>query len=260
MGHLRLGNLPKTESWQTVVGLVANGSSASEIAAAVLDASKKGLRQAPDDPAFVHAFWLLTQIPAAAHEKNFASALRSLDLAVSDSPSLLEIVSAFSNIVDQKNKEYGRRNDLSEIAQLAAAESLTAVAGAKTDSLFGVSAESVQGAFKGFSYKKQFSHIAHDFFSRVTKRYLTYYLSRELSNHVGPGKRFANIDKHGEFKKALEVHCRQTARIMEEFAGGWFSKNTFEGGIDHQSAKGFVYFALKKIRSELTRRGRVNGT
>jgi len=79
-------------------------------------------------------------------------------------------------------------------------------------------------------------------------------LSRELSDHVGPGRRFASLDDHQAFRSALDQHCFEAARIVEEFAGGWFSKTHYETGITPDKARGFVFVALKKIGRELRRR------
>src|SRR5712692_3950092 len=49
MGHIRLGRLPKTRKWQEVVGLVDAGADTAGIAAATLDASRRGKKfRAPE--------------------------------------------------------------------------------------------------------------------------------------------------------------------------------------------------------------------
>jgi len=85
---------------------------------------------------------------------------------------------------------------------------------------------------------KQFGALARDFFGGLTRRYLTFFLSRELSNYVGGDRRFANAGDLAEFNAALDLHCRQASRIVEEFAGGWFSKTNWERGITPDDARG----------------------
>ncbi len=257
MGHIRLGRLPQTRKWIQVLGLISEGAGAPEVAASTMEASQGGLIKAARDPGLVHTVWLLTQIPLAARNKNFVANLRQLGLEVSNAPSLLEVVGAFTGAVDVHLRRSGGRTDLGEMAQMAAAETLTRLGTLKTASLFGTTAADVQQAFKGFSTTKQFSTLAREFFAHLSKKYLTYFLSRELSNYVD-GKsdsRFLNIDKHAEFNEALDLHCRQASRIVEEFSGGWFSKANFEGEITPEKAAGFVHVALKKIRAELAKGG-----
>jgi hypothetical protein len=258
MGHIRLGRLPRTVKWKQVVSLIDSGASTAEIALVALDASRKGLQAASKDPTLIYSVWLLTQIPLAAKGRNFSEELRERGLEVSQKPTLMEVVGAFTDAVDAYTRGQGARSDLGEMAQLAAVESFTKLAGEKTRSLFGATPEDVQRAVRSFSTTKQFGNLGRDFFSRFLSRYLTYFLSRELSNHVGPGQRFANIQEHSAFNQALDIYCRQAARIVQEFAGGWFSKTNYEGGIDLKKAGDFAFVALKKIRSELAKGEQLN--
>lgn len=60
MGHTRLGNLPRTRKWQEVVGLIAIGAGADQIANAVIRAAEQGLMQAAHHKGLVEAFWSLS--------------------------------------------------------------------------------------------------------------------------------------------------------------------------------------------------------
>ncbi|MGH7962864.1 MAG: hypothetical protein ACRERD_13715 [Candidatus Binatia bacterium] len=253
MGHIRLGNLPRTRKWIQVLDLIGGGAGTAEVAAATMEASQRGLLKASKDAGLVHTIWLLTQVPLAARSESFVAGLRKLGFGVSDAPSLLEVVGAFTGAVDAHLRRSGRRTDLGEMAQMAASEALAALGTPQTTSLFETTAADVQQAFKSFSTTNQFSTLAREFFTRLSKKYLTYFLSRELSNYVSGDGRFSNIDKHAEFNEALDLYCRQASRVIEEFSGGWFSKTNFEGGITPEKAAGFVHVALKKLRAELAK-------
>ena len=259
MGHIRLGRLPRTRNWDQVVSLINSGAGAADVALAAMWASRNGLKIGAADPTLIYSTWLLTQIPLAAKGSNFSEELRKRGLDVSQQPTLMEVVGAFTDAVDAYTSQQGKRSDLGEMAQLSAVESLTKLAGEKTRSLFGATPGDVQRALKSFSTTKEFSTLGRDFFARLLRRYLTYFLSRELSNHVGRGRRFANIHEHIEFNRTLDLYCRQAARIVKEFAGGWFSKANYEGGIDLQKAGDFAFVALKKIRDELAKGNQPNG-
>jgi hypothetical protein len=120
-----------------------------------------------------------------------------------------------------------------------------------TGTFFVEQGEATRDAFRPLGTHRNFGILARDFFARFMRGFLGYYLSRELPNHVGPGHRFASSQDHAEFNQALDLHCRQAARIVQDFAGGWFGKTEFEGGITPEKAKGFVHVALKKLRDEL---------
>jgi hypothetical protein len=101
----------------------------------------------------------------------------------------------------------------------------------------------------------RFSTLAHAFFARLTERTLNYFLSRELASHVGPGERFADDGERAEFDAAITRHCHEVARIVEEFAGGWYGKNVYQGdGLTPDAVGRFAPVAFKKVRTELRKR------
>jgi len=182
MGHKRLGTLPRTKRWQQVVSSLDCGESVARIAAAssASDAAEGASSRAATDPALIRAFWLLTQLPVAAREASFAGRLNELGLSVGSSPQLFKIIGAFSDAIDAHSRAMGERSDLGEMAQLAAAESLSAIVGRPLPPLFGPTAEEVQQAIGLLATSKQFSDLARDFFARLTRRHLEYYLSHDF--------------------------------------------------------------------------------
>jgi hypothetical protein len=227
--------------------------------ASAADAAETSLQGASDDPDFIHAFWLLTQIPLAARGPAFAEDLRRLGLEVPDQPSLMDVAAAFSWAVDKSARQRGGRSDLGEMAQMAAVESMTATVGPTLPSLFEPAPEEVQRAFGRFSGGDRFSTLAREFFARLTQRCLDYYLSRELSNHIGHGARFRDDRARSEFDGALDQHCREASRIVEAFAGGWYGKNVYQGdGLTPDSVRKFAPVAFRKIRAELRKRRDAN--
>lgn len=253
MGHVRLGTLPRTRNWIQVLDLVGGGAGAPDVAAATMRAAQRGLEAAAQDKGLVYTVWLLTQVPLAARSADFEGRLRKLGLDVSGSPSLLEVTGAFADAVDRHLLRTGGRTDLGEMSQMAATEALTVLGTPATGNLFDTTAPRARESLEAFTTTKQFSALATEFFARLTTKYLTYFLNRELSNYVGPGGRFAGIDGHAEFTRALDLHCHQASGIVEVFAGGWFSKGKSSGPITQQKASGFVHVALKKLRAELAK-------
>jgi hypothetical protein len=261
MGHIRLGTLPKTQKWNQVVSLIALGADVERIAAASADAAEHGLERASQDEGLAHAFWLLTQIPQAARHSNFSERLWELGLTgLSSRPTLFEIVAAFTRAIDGHVRERGKRTDLGEMAQHAASDTLASLAGRDLPSLFAPTASDVQRALAKLGTSDRFSIVARDFFSRLTSRSLGYFLSRELSKHVGPNKRFAAVGDHSDFTDALDLHCRQASRIIKEFSGGWYGKILQqEKQISQDDARDFAHVAFKKLRAELRVRRDADG-
>ena len=202
MGHVRLGTLPRTRNWVQILDLVGGGAGAPDVAAATMRAAQRGLEAAAQDKGLVYTVWLLTQVPLAARSTDFEGRLRKLGLDVSGSPSLLEVTGAFADAVDAHLRRTGGRTDLGEMAQMAATEAMTVLGTPANGNLFDMTAPSARESLKTFTTTKQFSALATEFFARLTTKYLTYFLSRELSNYVGPGGRFAGIDDHAEFNSS----------------------------------------------------------
>ena len=75
------------------------------------------------------------------------------------------------------------------MARKAATEALVAVAGAELPRLFGPTTDDVRLALGRLAAPDRFARLARDFFARLTRHHLDYYLSRTLAHHVGPGQR-----------------------------------------------------------------------
>ena len=133
-------------------------------------------------------------------------------------------------------------------------EALGSVAGRDLPGLFGPSPEDVRLAIGKLTSPKNFSALAREFFSRLSRRYLDYYLSRELSNHIGGDSRFQSLADQSRFDAALDSHCREASRIVQDFAGGWYSKSIYQDTLTPDAAEKFAHVAFKKVRAELRRR------
>jgi hypothetical protein len=237
-----------------VVSLLSSGASPDEVARASAEAAQDALKHARGDPVLARTVWLLTQIPLAARSPDFDQATAAIGLHLPARPSLLDVVAAFSDAVERATLGAAGRTDLGEMARRAAAESLAAVAGTDLPGLFDPTDEDVRLALGRLAAPDRFARLVRDFFARLTYRHLDYYLSRILSNEVGPGQRLQTIADHVSFDAALNQHCREASRIVEEFAGGWFSKTNYRGGITPEKARAFAFVALGKISSELGKR------
>ncbi|MDZ4754591.1 MAG: hypothetical protein SGJ09_06410 [Phycisphaerae bacterium] len=256
MGHSRLGKLPRTRKWQEVVGLIAIGAGAEQIANAVIRAAERGLMAVAHHPGLVEAMWSLTQLTAAARDPHvgFVESLRARGFDVPDSPSLPAVLAAIADRIDRSMPNSRGRTDLGEIAQCAAVETVNQIVGQRTESLFNAGPEQVQSAFRDLGTKKNFGELVRRFFGQATGKVLEAYVSREGANHIGEGQRFANLADKAEFDGALRTHTHEASVIVERFAGDWLSKRNWENGpagISHQEASGFAHRAMQKMVEEL---------
>ena len=257
MGHQRLGCLPQTYPWQDVVGLIAGDGSAAEVADATLLAAQRGLAGAVKDPGVRHVVWLLAHVVMAARQPNFAMALCELGVQVPAHPTTFDLIGAVSDAVDDHLATAGGRTDFGEMAQMAAAESLARVVGSNTPMLFDAKPEDVRDAVYDLSTAHGFASLAYGFFTRFMSRFLNYHLSRELSCHVGGGRRFADVHDHGRFLDQLDTTCREVALIVHVYTGEWYSKAKFVDGVSTRQVGTFVETSFTKMRAELRHRGQL---
>ena len=256
MGHSLVGTLPKTRDWNAVVQLLREGAAVDEIAAASAKAAEASLPNIAREDALVQSFWLLTQIPRAARSADFAASLQRLGLHIGRDPGLVDIVVAMTSCLDRHVTRTGRHTDFGEMAQRAATESLASLAGRELPGLFGTTSEDVRRAIGRFATVRNFGILARDFFARLTRRHLEYYLSRELAKHIGSRERFKSLAKQSDFASALDIHCREAAGIVQEFSADWYSKAVFQDRLTPEATASFAAVAFRKIQSELRlRRG-----
>lgn len=258
MGHIRLGTQPNTVPWRRVVGLIAGDADVAAIAAATAEAATAGLDRARNDHGVDAPFFLLTRIAWAARQPDFAEALRDAGIRVSDNPDAFDLAGGLTEAIDRRLARAGR-TDLGEMSQLAAVESLTALLAQEASNLFGTTPAEVRRAARGMSSEKGFATLAHEFYTRFARRFLTYHLGRELGLHVGGNGVFDSPADHNAFIDRLTVHCAEATVVARKYAGDWYSKHNFEGGITPEKTRRFVSHCLKKINNQLLIKGAGDG-
>lgn len=290
MGHIRLGSIPKSQPWRAVVSAVigselfhesnadgrthgengvavagaagATGSRSADpysqldqtaiaaVAAKTLDAAEQGLNAAVNDEGLRYTFFLLTQVALASREEDWRARLSRVGIDVSPNDSLLELTSAFQLAVDDHLLSRGHPTDISEIAQRSAGEALYKLAADRAQTLFGDSGEQLRQAIRPLSTPKGFGTLGQTFFGAFLTHYLNFYLSRITAAEIGRGG-IQDLHDITHFNAALSRHCEQSAAIVRDFAGEWYSKTEFQHGINERHTGGFIAVAVQKLRAEL---------
>jgi hypothetical protein len=259
MGHTRLGRIPKSRKWAAVVaeidklevvtppGGLEFSESIAMIAGCTLEAAEAGLSKAVKEQGLRYAFYLLSQLALSAREENWPQALQKIGIELSENSSVFDLTVELQSAVDRHISAFSRPTDISEMAQRAAGEAISALAASAAVTLFGSGREELQRAIRSLSTKKGFSALGQVFFARFISRFLNFYLSR-----LTPGKLF-QVGDVSSFNRALQEHCEQSALVVRDFCGEWFSKTEYLQGIDLDNASRFVAVAVKKLQSELRR-------
>ena len=253
MGHIRLGRLYKSRKWNQVIDLLDSDCSVAQISGATLNATDKQLREFSFDPALSHVFWLLVRITWASQTGQFPPFLNEIGINLDDKSSVFSLMSSLSDYLHKNATKSPESTAFSAIANLSLMDTITETVAVHQNSLFGSNIEDIQNAFKAYSSQKQFGILSRRFFAHFLARTVKYLLNKELSNHIGSEHSLRNIQSAKEFNDALALYAYQSAKIMEDFAGGWYSKHNWEsrGEISEKETSGFVAFALRKLRMEL---------
>lgn len=252
MGHIRLGRLPKKRGWTQVISLLSdNDSTLSEIAESIAQTAKIFFNKQKNEPGLVFYYWLLTQITYRARSEDFVSDLRNLNIDIADINSSFDFFSRIINYSQDQIKSRGSIFPLSEIAQLSFRELLSETIGQECKTLFGTTIEDIRLACKNYSTPNQFGKLSRLFFTKIINRTLQFFISKESPNRIGCQRKFKDITDLSFFNDELESYCYQSAKIVEDFAKGWYSKRNWQGEISEHDARGFVAVAMQKLRDEI---------
>lgn len=255
MGHIRLGTLSRSKKWRDVVGLIESDASLDVIAEAAAKASELDLSSASKDPRFQFVSSLLVRLPLLARAPRFEQALADLGVGENALSSVTGLLAGLELAIDRRSFELGASSDAGDLAKSALLESLSVQLRDRLPTLFEPTPQEIRAALGSFSSGDRFAVLARDFFARLTYRSLDYYLSRELANHTGQGKRFGSDADRVAFQQALAQHTFEASRIVQEYAGGWYGKTVWQKhALDQEAINDFSNYAFKKLRSEFGRR------
>jgi hypothetical protein len=250
MGHTRLGTIPKTRKWIDVIKTIATSDNVGVIATKTLQAAQVYLETAIHDLGLRYTFYLLTQIALASRDNDWNAKLARIGITLSKDASLLEFTAEFQSAIDEYLSLNCYSSDISEIAQQAAGEALTYLTAPKSVTLFGAGSDELRASVREFSNKKGFSQLGQKFFGTFIARFINFYLSRITAAQLG-NPNLPHIGELTRFNEALQLHCEQSAKIVHDFCGEWYSKTEYLKGIDQENSSKFLAVALKKLHAEL---------
>ena len=225
-----------------------------QIASAALDAAKEGLRRAAHDLGLQYTFYLLTQLVLSARRDEWQEGLAPFGIRLSPDATLLDLSAELQGAIDDYVSSHGHPSDVTEIAQQAACAAVVAMAAPRAVTLFGSGRDELQAAVRRISTKSGFAELSQQFFARFIAHYLNFYLSRATASQMGNG-RIQQVGDITAFNDDLYVHCYQSAKIVRDFSGDWYSKTEFREGINLGNTSNFMTVALRKLRAELHRQG-----
>ena len=252
MGHIRLGELPKTRRWSQVVALMDDEDTpVADVAKAIVEAAEQAYRAAGADPGLVQSLRSMAVVADASRQEDFAGALRASGFEIEGDEDAIRLLRVVLRDTESRFGPTGQRTVFTELALAALQESLTATVASQTGSLFLSGLEDAQLAYRAFSTERGFARLAHGFFSRLLARSLKYFTDQAAANRLGSGGRLNSESGLRDFNDAIDKYGREAARIVEDYAGAWYSKRRWLGDVDQ--TEGLAALAMRKVADELGR-------
>lgn len=254
MGHIRVGRLPKTQPWVAVFGaLERDNIDVNELARTTAQAAQQELAALEGDPSINYCFWFLVRIVTGARSNDFAGELERIGVHIVQPVSGLSFVQQVSRALNRGLSKRGDRSVFVRMAELSLRETLSSYIVEQSKSLFGTSLKEIESACRAISSRKRFGQVTKEFFARFSSRIILFLVDKELSNYIGADGSLDSPQQVLEFQRALDRHCYESSKIIEDFAAGWFSKQNWESNndISEEQALGFTSYALHKIQMEL---------
>jgi hypothetical protein len=254
-----------TLHWREVVkaiaGLSTKETTIDQVARRTLENVHLTFQQLKNDPGIYSAFAFLVALSVAGRSERPAFELLRLGVSVPDRPTPLALVKALHTWVDQSaSSPRNERPDSLEYRQLARGAAADAIGqwterNAQEVLLFELPPDPYS-AWRQSSTGAGFCELSRLYFSKLTERYLRYFLEREASAAIPI---FRDRDAFQEELRShvdkISRHAFETAKITQSFSAGWFNKHTRQGFPPRGVIDGFIAHSLGKIQEELLREG-----
>lgn len=249
MGHNRLPRLPTSRNWQQVVQLLEASAPPQDIVAQTAISAQRSFQSAADDPVYVEAVRILIALAQAGQAGDTGPSLRRQGLELNQSETLLDLLDAVSERLENVSRTHQGVSDLGELSRRALLTTLHTRLLDRMPGLFGEQPGDLANALQHYSGPIGFSELSRGFFTAMTSETLAYWLERTLSAQVD------DIGTRDAFDGALHQFSAEATRIIKEFSSGWYAKHALNvENTPVEAARSFAAVAFKKINDELSRK------
>jgi hypothetical protein len=254
MGQSRYERLPKTQNWQDVVALLTSPeASAATVASATVKSCRVALKQHSDDPVLVSAVYLLAHLPVAARQGKAAEFLRQVGLDARALSSPMALVEETCSFLNKQSFQNAHPSFVTEISLRAFQETAQKLIAESNLDLFADAREQTEQVLANYGTARGFARASRYFFTSFMNRVLSYFLSKENVNAVGPSERFESVDSLQRFMGDLRRYCWESSKIIDSFAEEWYSKYKWQQKLDVPHFATFVWASLRKFATEMGR-------
>lgn len=256
MGHKRYGYLPKSKRWRDIVnslgGYFSGNTDIIEITKNTLRGVQERYSNLKNDPSIKAGFEFLVQISIAFQKNNPIKYLTEKKILDKEELSLIGLVKGAAKY---KNEEVAS-HEYQTFAKQAAIDAINNWYKANIERGTNLFSEGIDttAIFRKTARAEGFCELSRLYFSKLTERYLNYFLEREASSkisNINERERFSN-----EITKQIDdisKHAFETAKITESFSAGWFNNHVKEKEPTDIELRNFLGVSFGKMKSELLR-------
>jgi hypothetical protein len=256
VGHKRYGYLPKSKIWREIVDSLGDYSlgraEISEIAKSTLRQIQTQYNNLKNDPSINAAYEYLIQVSLAFKKDNPLKYLTENKIIDREELSLLRLA---KGAIKYKSEEV-TSHEYQTFARQAAIDAINNWYKDNIErgrSLFSEEIDS-NAIFRKTARADGFCELSRLYFSKLTERYLKYFLEREASSRI------SNVNERERFSNAIKKqvddiskHAFETAKITESFSAGWFNNHVKDNVPKDYEIKNFLSTSFGKMKSELLR-------
>lgn len=253
MGHERIGFIPKTKQWQSIVAQLqdydGDKTAVAKIATDTLDALRGLYSSLAYDPAIIASIRFLATV---CHFSGSPDKLKEIDVETSGDITMYSLLRG-------ANQYLSDESDSMELGKLAKDSLMNAIISYQQVH------ETNQISFDGFDEKSVWSDIdsgaafcemTRSFVAEFTERNLNYYLERAAASEIQDYSKLVSFNQILKKQSvAITTHSYDISKLVQSFAAGWYNKNTGVQILDDEKISGFLSVAFKKIKEEFRREG-----
>jgi len=253
MGHERLGSLPRTKRWRTIVGDISRSQGYADAVANLADRTLHNVRDRFNnlhrDSGIQASFAYLVSLATATLPRT--TGISSPETGLEGNPSPARIAKNLSEWV----KRHAMSQEYAEVACRAGADTIADWTKSRSaqEHLFEASS-SATNIWSESANAEGFCQVARSFFAHFTERYLRYFLEREASAQL------SSLEARENFSKSLHDHIEdiskhafETSKITQSFAAGWFNNHARKSRPTDTEIRGFLATAFGKLQEEMQR-------
>lgn len=254
LGHIRLGRLPKTRKWRSVFEVLEMGNAdPAAVAVSVAVAAERDFADLHATPGVVgDGLWVISLLGDFSRSAEARDALMHLGMQESSFSSPSRLISSLPT-----RAQLGEATAAGAVFDQMADLSLKAAIGRHFSGgmlpLFGSSTDEVHDRCQELGSSPTYAQVARDFLGEFMSRVVRYAVDREASNFLGSSDAWSTAGDLLALGDRLDTYCRDSSRIVQDFADGWHSKAKYHTaeGVTREASRRFAAHALTKLRMEL---------